>query len=89
MLLRAVRGGARIPKRSLKLLAIASLGAVAPLSAQAPAMAEPMRLDSDCPYARAAAASAEREISSGASVRWSDGSHSQISVFEPGSALAP
>ena len=81
MLLRAVRGGARIPKRSLKLLAIASLGAVAPLSAQAPAMAEPIRLDSDCPYARAA----ER----GASVRWSDGSPSQISVFEPGSELAP
>ena len=76
-------------KRSLKLLAIASLGAVAPLSAQAPAMAEPMRLDSDCPYARAAVASAEREISSGAAVRWSDGSHSQISVFEPGGELAP
>ena len=74
-------------KRTLKLLAIAALGALAPLSAQAPAMAEPMRPDSDCPYARAPAA--EREVASGAAVRWSDGPPGQLSVFEPGSALAP
>ena len=73
-------------KRTLKLLAIAALGALAPLSAQAPA-AEPMRPDSDCPYALAAAG--EREVASGAAVRWSDGPPGRLSVFEPGSALAP
>ena len=75
-----------LSNRSLKLLAIAALGAVAPLSAQAPAMAEPMWPDSDCPYARAAA---KREAASRVAVRWSDGPSSQISVFDPGSAMAP
>ena len=49
-----------------KLLILAAVAAVAPVSpVQAPATAEPMRHDGACPYARAAAAAAQREAYTG------------------------
>jgi hypothetical protein len=52
-----------------KLLILAAVAAVAPVSpVQAPATAEPMRHDAGCPYARAAAAAAQRESYCGGAV---------------------
>jgi hypothetical protein len=66
-----------------KLLVLAIAGCVAPISgAQAPALAEPIQHDDDCPYARAEMAAAQREADSGISVRWSEASSTGVSVYD-------
>jgi hypothetical protein len=67
-------------KHPRKLLKIAILGSIVPLSgAQAPASAEPVR--SECPYARAAAA-AQLEAQSGTDVRLTETSSASVSIFD-------
>jgi len=69
-----------MPKHPYKLLKIAILACIVPLSgAQAPASAEPVR--SECPYARAAAA-AQLEAQSGSAVRWTEASSAGVSLFD-------
>jgi hypothetical protein len=75
-----------MPKHPRRLLMIASLCSIIPLSgANAPASAEPVWENSDCPYARARAAAAlaateHREAAS--AVRWSEGSSAAVTVFD-------
>lgn len=70
--------------RKLLLLAIAA--SVAPVSgAQAPALAEPLIHDSDCPYARAEMAAAQREAASGTVVA----STAAVSILEGAPGLVP
>lgn len=70
-----------MPKRPRRLLMLATLACLVPLSgAQAPAFAEPMRSASECPYARAAAA-AQLEAQSAAGARWTAASAS-LSIFD-------
>lgn len=69
-----------------KLLVLAVAGCVAPITgAQAPALAEPIMHDSDCPYARAEMAAAQREAASGTVVA----STSAVSIFEGAPGLVP
>jgi len=75
-----------MPEASRKLLMVASLCSIVPLSgANAPAFAEPVWENSDCPYARARAAAAlaatERRESE-SPVRWSAASSSAVAVFD-------
>ena len=66
-----------------KLLVLAIAGIVAPITgAQAPALAEPIQRDSDCPYAHAEMAAAQREAVSGISIRWSEASSTGVSVYD-------
>ncbi|HEX8842841.1 MAG TPA: hypothetical protein VF757_11150 [Sphingomicrobium sp.] len=75
-----------MPKHPRKLLMIASICSIIPLSgANAPAFAEPVWDNSDCPYARARAAAAlaateRREAQS--TVRWSEASSAAVAVFD-------
>jgi len=69
-----------MPKHPYKLLKIAVLACIVPLSgAQAPASAEPVR--SECPYARAAAA-AQLEAQSGAAFRWTETSSAGVAIYD-------
>jgi hypothetical protein len=71
-----------MPKHPYKLLKIAILGSIVPLSgAQAPASAEPVR--GECPYARAAAA-AQLEAQSGTAVRWTEASSAGVAISDLG-----
>jgi hypothetical protein len=70
----------RMLKASRRLLKVAIMGSIVPLSgAQAPASAEPVR--SECPYARAAAA-AQLEAQSGTDVRWTETSSASVAIFD-------
>jgi hypothetical protein len=69
-----------------RLFLLATVGCLAPVTAaQAPAYAEPIRHDSDCPYAHAELAAAEREASSGMPVA----STAAMSIFEVAPELIP
>ena len=74
-----------MPKHPRKLLMIAGLCCIIPLSgANAPASAEPIWDSSDCPYARArAAALAEaRRQQAESAVRWATASSAAVSVYD-------
>lgn len=69
-----------------KLFVLTLAACVAPVSgAQAPALAEPLIQDSDCPYARAEIAAAQREAGSGTVVA----STAAVSMFEGAPGLVP
>jgi hypothetical protein len=89
-MLRSGRGGMQMSRHSRNLLVLAIAAALAPLSpAQAPAAAEPIRHDSDCPYARAELAAAEREAAAGMPIRLAEASTAAVSVFGVAPELIP